>query len=71
MSGSFVIAEHTGIFSPDGAEMSDDSWIGTGRKILGIYSGRLGASDIEAQLGIVWWRHLIDEVIQKGKPVEL
>jgi hypothetical protein len=71
MSGSFVIAEHTGIFSPGGAEMSDDSWIGTGRKILGIYSGRLGASDIEAQLGIVWWRHLIDEVILKGRPVEL
>jgi len=70
MSGSFVIAQHTGIFLPNG-EMSGDSWIGTGRKILGIYSGRLGASDVEAQLGIVWWRHLIDEVIQKGRLVEL
>lgn len=71
MSGSFVIAEHTGFFSPGRGEMSDGSWIGTGRKILGIYSGRLGPSDIEAQLGIVWRRKLIDEVIQKGKPVEL
>ena len=29
----------------------------------GIYSGRLRASAVEAQLGIVWKPHLIDEVI--------
>jgi hypothetical protein len=65
MSGSFVVAQHTGIYTPAG-QMTDDSWIGTGRKILGIYSGRLGASNVEAQVGIVWHRELIDEVIIKG-----
>lgn len=67
MSGSFVIAQHTGIFAPKG-KMTGDSWIGTSRKILGIYSGRLGASNVEAQLGIVWHRELIDEVVGKGQP---
>jgi hypothetical protein len=65
MSGSFVVAQHTGIFAPEG-QLNDQSWIGTGRKILGIYSGRLGASNVEAQLGIVWHRDLIDEVVSKG-----
>ncbi len=69
MSGSFVVAQHTGVFAPQG-EMTLDSWIGTGRKILGIYSGRLGASNVEAQLGIVWHRELIDEVVAKGKSAD-
>jgi hypothetical protein len=33
------------------------------REILGVYSGRIGASAIEAQLGIVWKTHVIDEII--------
>jgi hypothetical protein len=70
MSGSFVIAQHTGIYAPEG-KMTDKSWIGTGRKILGIYSGRLGASNLEAQLGIVWHRELIDEVVSKGHSAEI
>ena len=69
MSGSFVIAQHTGIFSPDG-KLNEKSWIGSGRKILGIYSGRLGASDVEVQLGVVWHRELIDELVAKGQPPE-
>ena len=33
------------------------------REILGVYSGRIGASALEAQLGIVWKKHVIDEII--------
>jgi hypothetical protein len=65
MSGSFVVAQHTGIFNPSG-HWRDDSWIGTGRKILGVYSGRIGPSDFEAQVGIVWRHELIDEILTKG-----
>jgi hypothetical protein len=71
MSGSFVIVQHTGIFTPTPGKMTDDSWIGSGRKILGIYSGRISPSDIEAQLGIVWHRELIEEIILKGKITEI
>jgi hypothetical protein len=39
--------------------------------ILGIYSGRLGASDVEAQLGIVWKRSLIEAVVVAGVAPEL
>jgi hypothetical protein len=31
--------------------------------VLGIYSGRLGADQIEAQLGIVWKRQVIEETV--------
>lgn len=71
MSGSFVIAEHTGIFTPTPGQMTDDSWIGSGRKILGIYSGRIGPSDFEAQVGIVWHREIIEELLSKERPAEI
>lgn len=67
MSGSFVIAEHTGIFAPTPGSLTLDSWIGSARKILGIYSGRIGPSDLEAQLGIVWHCEVIEEILSKGK----
>ncbi len=64
MSGSFVIAQHTGIFNQSAESLPDeDMWIGSDRKILGIYSGRLGPSDVEAQLGIVWSYDYIDEIV--------
>lgn len=66
MSGSFVIAQHTGIHSPSGNLADPNSWIGSGRKILGIYSGRIGKNDFEAQLGIVWHKHLIEQTIVQG-----
>lgn len=40
------------------------------REILGVYSGRIGASAIEAQLGIVWKTHVIDEIIGGGKVLD-
>jgi hypothetical protein len=66
MSGSFVIAQHNGLLNP-GGEITGASIIGTTRKLLGIYSGRVGPSELEAQLGIVWHRDEIDEIVQKGR----
>jgi hypothetical protein len=40
------------------------------REILGVYSGRIGASAIEAQLGIVWKTHVIDDIIAGGKVLD-
>lgn len=69
MSGSVVLARHRisgGYKRKDG---SDAAPIIGGQRdvILGVYSGRLGASELEAQLGIVWKRELISEIIQDGE----
>lgn len=32
-------------------------------KFLGVYSGRLGKGEMEAQLGVVWKASLLDEII--------
>lgn len=60
MSGSPVIMQRTTVHKKGtGIQL-----IGTIRNFAGVYSGRIGAkSDIEAQLGIVWKAHLIDEII--------
>jgi len=62
MSGSIVLARHIilGNYTKrDGTTAS----ILYGRRdlILGIYSGRLSPHNVQAQLGIVWKRHVIDE----------
>ena len=67
MSGSPVIAQYVGVYkeNPENPDLFD--WIGTGRKFLGIYSGRLlGQDEFEAQLGIVWKASLINEIITSG-----
>ncbi|MFT5878522.1 MAG: hypothetical protein ACJA2N_001292 [Salibacteraceae bacterium] len=38
--------------------------IGTVRAFLGIYSGRIGADHGKAQLGIVFKKQVIDEIIE-------
>jgi hypothetical protein len=50
----------------DGSEVA--TLYATRDLILGVYSGRLGKNEIEAQLGIVWKRRLIDEVMKGGRP---
>lgn len=43
---------------------------GEGRRFIGIYSGRLGPDEFQAQLGIVWKASVIEEIIRsstKGK----
>ena len=67
MSGSPVIAQYVGIYTENPENPQPFDWIGTGRKFLGIYSGRLPGQDIfEAQLGIVWKASLINEIIESG-----
>ena len=65
MSGSPVIFRYRGFYKNDltAEDIANDDWFGEGDMFAGIYSGRLGASSIEAQLGIVWKPHLIDELI--------
>lgn len=65
MSGSPVILRYRGFYknNPQAEEILDHDWFGEGDMFAGIYSGRVGASSVEAQLGIVWKPHLIDEII--------
>jgi hypothetical protein len=63
MSGSFVVAQHSGFYSPE----QKPSFFGLARRLLGIYSGRVGPSEFEAQLGIVWLKEEIDRVVQRGR----
>lgn len=74
MSGSPVIARHSGVYSPSG-EFSGDSWFGSGDTFLGVYSGRLVGerkckddekdSIYDVQLGIVWKKVVIDEILSQ------
>ena len=64
MSGSPVIFRRTGIHGAKNGELKPDSIIGTIQNFVGIYSGRvLGKTELEAQLGIVWKKEVIDEII--------
>jgi hypothetical protein len=50
------------------------TYVGTGSVTIlhGIYTGRMGrVSEFEAQIGTVWQRILIDEIIEKGIPAPL
>ena len=74
MSGSPVIASHTGIFMPDG-RMSNNTVFGTVSKFLGIYAGRLcGDEPIEgyeeniSEIGIVWKASVLEAITQRGIP---
>lgn len=72
MSGSPVIFRYRGFYknNPEAQEMADGDWFGEGDMFAGVYSGRLGASTVEAQLGIVWKAHLIDEIIDAQKTAD-
>ena len=61
MSGSFVVAQHNGLFYPQGKP----PFFGVARRLLGIYSGRVSPSEVEAQLGIVWHREEIDKTVEQ------
>ena len=72
MSGSPVIHRYRGFYKNDleTQEPKPDDWFGEADNFVGIYSGRLGASELEAQLGIVWKPHLIDELIDGAHKAE-
>lgn len=66
MSGSVVVARHIvvgkSIKRKDGTQT--EAFLHAVRDVvLGIYSGRLGADLLQAQLGIVWKRHAIEETV--------
>lgn len=63
LSGSPVVYQRTGIHNVKDGVFSDDSLIGRIRGFLGVYSGRIGKSEIHAQLGIVWKSKIIEEII--------
>ncbi|MBX3492473.1 MAG: trypsin-like peptidase domain-containing protein [Parvibaculum sp.] len=71
MSGSMVIARHTvvgkSVTRKDGSE-SNTYLYAIQDVFLGVYSGRLGADEFKAQLGIVWKRQVLEEIISAGVP---
>ncbi|MES2983804.1 MAG: hypothetical protein V4735_01290 [Pseudomonadota bacterium] len=69
MSGSVVVVKDTFFgqhLKKDGTK-SANTIISKHEQILGIYSGRLHPNNVEAQLGKVWKRHLIDELVESPK----
>ncbi|KQW54022.1 MULTISPECIES: trypsin-like peptidase domain-containing protein [unclassified Variovorax] len=74
MSGSPVILRYRGFHKSDPTTpaVSAEDWFGEGDMFVGVYSGRLlGASELEAQLGIVWKSRVIDEIIDGGSRAEI
>lgn len=63
LSGSPVIFQRTGIHKMENGIPKSDSIIGQIRGFLGVYSGRIGKGEIHAQLGIVWKKKVIEEII--------
>lgn len=65
MSGSLVLVKNF-IFGPfeagDGKRYESEFAIRN--SILGVYSGRLGAHEVEAQLGVVWKVRVIEEILR-------
>lgn len=66
MSGSPVIARHSGIFAPGG--FSEDSIIGTVEKFIGIYSGRVGDDALGFQLGKYWKKEVLEDILSLNTP---
>jgi hypothetical protein len=73
MSGSPVILRYRGFYKHDltSAVPHDEDWLGEADMFVGVYSGRMGKSELEAQLGVVWKAHLIDEIIDGGTRAQL
>ena len=68
MSGSPVIFQRNGIHRFNKEHFIGNEVIGTIRSFIGIYSGRIGAEDnFKAQLGIVWKKTVIDEILNSKK----
>jgi hypothetical protein len=71
MSGSPVIVRYRGYYKKDLSTdvPSSEDWFGQGDLFLGVYSGRLGDDELQAQLGVVWKAHVIEKIIEgKRKP---
>ncbi len=66
LSGSPVIFQRVGVHRMRDGQLQADTMFGRIRGFLGIYSGRIGIGEDMAQLGIVWKKNVIEEII-KGK----
>lgn len=63
MSGSPVVFRRIGIHGAEDGKLTDRTTFGTIQGFVGVYSGRIGKSELDAQLGIVWKSEVIDEII--------
>jgi len=66
MSGAPAIAVRRGLAAPHGTGSLADTIFGTTEKFLGVYSGRVGADALGAQLGIIWKASVVDEIVRDG-----
>jgi hypothetical protein len=65
LSGSPVIAKHSGIVLDEPGKVGPNSIIGTVFQFLGVYSGRImGKDELESQLGIVWKKSVIKDILE-------
>jgi hypothetical protein len=67
MSGSPVYAQETGFWAPEGKTLLDGGVFGREHRFLGVYSGRVGDDQFQAQLGIVWKEDAITKIISAQK----
>jgi hypothetical protein len=68
LSGSPVVMQRVGIHGIRDGKMTGAEVIGRIRNFLGVYSGRVGADELKAQLGIVWKARVISEIIEARVP---
>ena len=76
MSGAPVFVRQSGLIIPGPPFQRDqllgDEIIGTAHDFLGCYSSRLGEKDqLDSQLGIVWTRRAIEEILQARQILDL
>lgn len=70
MSGSPIVARHSGIFGLDGGKFNSDTIIGTVEKFIAVYSGRVGDDALGFQLGKAWQASVLADILTlrtKGK----
>lgn len=64
MSGAPVIFRRVGLHNKTGHNLNQQTIIGEIQNFVGIYSGRvIGENDFDAQLGVVWKKEVIEEII--------
>jgi hypothetical protein len=68
LSGSPVFMQRVGIHGMRDGKFDGGTIIGRIRNFVGVYSGRIGADEAKAQLGIVWKARVIQEIIDGQVP---
>ena len=64
LSGAPVVMQRTGIHGMKDGKVTPATSIGRIRNFVGIYSGRIGNDELQAQLGIVWKANVINEILE-------